>query len=81
MAKAKLDDIDRFAEALNIGDPAYIRRIVIDIQGNEMPIIHVERYADTDQVEVIASPLGAAVARVSKVEYGTKEVEGEVSNG
>jgi hypothetical protein len=54
-------DSARIFEALHVAgaftdDPAYIRRVVIDLQYREPAKIYIERYADDTILEVLRTP-------------------------
>jgi len=44
--------------------PNYTRRVVIDIQMGEVPIIHIERIGDMNVIKVVEALTGVEVERV-----------------
>lgn len=55
------------AEALGLGDPREIRRIVIDIQADGAIVVHVERYAVAGRILEVARLLEGVSIEVKEV--------------
>jgi hypothetical protein len=55
---------------LGIGDSKHIRRVVIDLNVGNVPIVHVEHYGDARVLEVIRLMAGAQVSIVDAGKVG-----------
>lgn len=74
MAKALANDLgSALCEALELGDPNMVRRIVIDVKSGHAAIVHVEYCVDNKTIDVIRQIDGV------KVEYHDRK-ENEVTN-
>jgi hypothetical protein len=71
--------IDALVVARVIDDPVQVRRVLIDIQGSQPPMVYVEKYGDADRIaQVIADQFGPAdlvgAPRDEPLQRVTKEV-------
>lgn len=44
-------------------DLSSVRRVVIDIQGGHVPIVHIERYGDEKMIDVVRTLAGVEIER------------------
>ncbi len=70
-----------------VGDPDYVRRVVIDIQSSREVVIHIERYGDDHVIDVVRELAGVSIVysdRPQPAEPPAPEIdrtEAEVTGG
>lgn len=58
--------LEALREAFDI-EPDNVRRVVIDIQAGEVPMVHIEQFADERTINVIRELGGVRIERMDKV--------------
>lgn len=54
---------DALGDALGV-DITTVRRVVIDIEANHVPVVHIEQYGDEKLINVVRALEGVQVERV-----------------